>query len=124
MKTNIKTIPKISNLQGFTIIELMIAMVLGLLLTTGITKVYITSKDTYILSENLSRLQESARFAMGYLTQDIRMAGFMPCRRTANMSNTLNSTESFLDFFNPLVGYEGGVSTFPFRFSISWYESW
>lgn len=117
MKTNIKTIPKIRNLQGFTIIELMIAMVLGLLLTTGITKVYITSKDTYILSENLSRLQESARFAMGFLTQDIRMAGFMPCRMTANMSNTLNSTESFLDFFNQsLVGYEGGVSTFPSGF--------
>ena len=109
----IKTASSKTYQLGFTIIELMIAMLLGLLLTTGITKVYITTKDTYNLSENLSRLQESARFAMGYLTQDIRMAGYMPCRKTANMANTLNSTESFLDFFNQsIVGYEGGVSTF------------
>ncbi|MEJ2115386.1 MAG: prepilin-type N-terminal cleavage/methylation domain-containing protein [Gammaproteobacteria bacterium] len=102
---------------GFTIIELMIAMVLGLLLTTGIINVYLTTKDTYNLSENLSRLQESARFAMGYLTQDARMAGFLPCRTTANFANTLNSTESFLDFFNQsIIGYEGGVSSFPSGF--------
>ncbi len=68
--------------KGLTIIELMVALVLGLLLTTGITKVYLTTKETYNLSENLSRLQESARFAMEYLRQDIRMAGFMPCRLT------------------------------------------
>lgn len=113
----IKTTSKIHQL-GFTIIELMIALLLGLLLTTGIIKVYITTKDTYNLSENLSRLQESARFAMGYLTQDIRMAGFIPCRMTLNMANTLNSTDSFLDFFGrSIVGYEGGVSTFPSGFA-------
>ena len=114
----IKTASSKTHQLGFTIIELMIALLLGLLLTTGIIKVYITTKDTYNLSENLSRLQESARFAMGYLTQDIRMAGFMPCRMTANMANTLNSTESFLDFFDrSIVGYEGGVSAFPSGFA-------
>lgn len=117
MRTNIKTTPNKTYQQGFSIIELMVALVLGLLLTTGITKVYLTTKDTYNLSENLSRVQESVRFAMGYLTQDVRMAGFMPCRMTSNVANTLNSTESFLDFFNQsIVGYEGGVSTFPSGF--------
>jgi type IV pilus assembly protein PilW len=117
MKIKYSLIKQRKHIQGFTIIEIMIAMLLGLLLTTGVTKVYLTTKETYNLSENLSRLQESARFAMRYLTEDIRMAGFMPCRMTANMANTLNSTESYLDFFNrALIGYEGGVSVFPAGF--------
>ena len=99
---------------GITIIELMIAMVLGLMLTAGISNVYLTTKNSYRLTENLSRLQESARFGMSMLTQDIRMAGFIPCRLGGNVNNTLDSTNSLLDFFNgSIVGYEGGVSTFP-----------
>ena len=113
MKLTYKYNYSLAKQTGVGLIEIMIAMVLGLMLTAGITKVYITTKDTYNLSENLSRLQENARFAMDALTQDIRMAGFMPCRLTGNMSNTLNSTETFFDFFNQsLIGYEGGVSTF------------
>ena len=117
MNMKINTISSKKYKQGFTIVELMIALVLGLLLTTGITKVYLTTKDTYNLSENLARMQENSRFSMGVLTQDIRMAGFMPCRLTGNMANTINSTESFFDFFNQsIIGYEGGVSTFPSAF--------
>ncbi len=113
MSTSIKTISKTTCQHGFSIVELMVAMVLGLLLTTGITKVYLTTKDTYNLSENLSRLQENARFAMQYLTQDVRMAGFLPCRINENMANTIQGTETFFDFFTmSLVGHEGGVSSF------------
>ena len=42
---------------GITIIELMIAMVLGLMLIAGISNVYLTTKNSYRLTENLSRLQ-------------------------------------------------------------------
>ncbi len=99
--------------KGFSIVELMIAMVLGLLLMAGVTKVYLSTKGTYNLSENLSRLQENARFAMHYLTQDARMAGFIPCRLSGNMANALYSAENYFDFFNQsIIGYEGGVSTF------------
>lgn len=99
--------------KGFTIVELMVAMVIGLMLTAGIAKIYVTTKDTYNLSENLSRLQENARFAMNYLTQDVRMAGFLPCRINGGIANTLNGTDNFFDFSEQsIVGYEGGVSTF------------
>ena len=97
---------------GITIIELMIAMVLGLMLMAGISKIYITTKDSYNLSENVARLQENARFAMGYLIYDIRRAGFIPCKLGNNVNNTLDSTDNFLDFFNgAITGYDG--SAFP-----------
>jgi type IV pilus assembly protein PilW len=117
MNNKIKSASFKTSLHGFSIIELMVALVLGLLLTTGITKVYLTTKDTYNLSENLARSQESARFAMNHLTQDIRMAGFIPCLLTGKMANTLDTTDSAFDFFNQaVIGYEGGVSTFPSNF--------
>ena len=103
--------------SGLTVIELLIAMVLGLLLTAGISQVYVTTKSSYRLTENLSHVQESARFGMSILSQDVRMAGFIPCLKAENTSNTVDSTDVFFDFFNSsIIGYEGGVSTFPAGF--------
>ena len=102
---------------GFSLVEVMLSVTLGLLLMVGVLKVYDTSKRSYRLTENLSRMQENARFGMEMLTKDIRMAGFMPCRIGENMANTINPTSSFTDFFNAaMMGYEGGVSTFPADF--------
>ena len=61
MNMKINTISSKRYKQGFTIVELMIALVLGLLLTTGITKVYLTTKDTYNLSENLAAAPSPTR---------------------------------------------------------------
>ena len=64
---------------GFSLIELMIAMVLGLLLTLGVTQVYLSSSDTYRLTNGLARIQENARFAADMLGRDIREAGGNGC---------------------------------------------
>lgn len=98
----------LKNLQGFSIIELMIALVLGLLLSTGITKVFITTKDTYNLSENMARMQESARFAMQMLKQDVRMGGFLPCRiNDGNFVSSINGAPGVFDFLDSsIVGYD------------------
>lgn len=64
---------------GFSLIELMIAMVLGLLLTLGVTQVYLSSSDTYRLTNGLARIQENARFAADILARDLREAGGTGC---------------------------------------------
>ncbi|MEN8131096.1 MAG: PilW family protein [Pseudomonadota bacterium] len=105
--------------RGVSIIEVMLSVTLGLMLIGGVLKIFDTSKRSYRLTENLSRMQESARFSMDVLTKDLRMAGYMPCRigGAGDIANTLNSTSSFFDFFgSALRGYEGGVSTFPAEF--------
>lgn len=62
--------------KGFSLVELMIAMVLGLLLMAGVMQVFLASKQTYSTQNALSRVQESGRFAMEFLTSDIRNAGY------------------------------------------------
>lgn len=66
--------------KGITLVELMVAMVLGLILTAGILQLFVSNKQTYRVTENMSRLQENGRFAMHFLTQDIRMADYWGCR--------------------------------------------
>ncbi|MCL4781082.1 MAG: PilW family protein [Gammaproteobacteria bacterium] len=62
--------------RGMTLIELMVAMSIGLFLTGGALYIYSQSKNTYRASDSLSRLQESARFALDTIEPDIRLARY------------------------------------------------
>ncbi len=62
--------------RGYTIIELMIALTIGLFLTAGAVKIFTSTKNTNRTQENLSRMQENARFAMYFLTEELREVGF------------------------------------------------
>ena len=62
--------------QGFTLVEVMIALIIGLFLTAGVIKIFSSTNQTNRVQENLSRMQENARFAMQFLSKDIREAGF------------------------------------------------
>lgn len=64
---------------GFSLVELMVAMTLGLMITGAIIAVLISSKVTYTDTSSLSRLQENARFAITFLAQDLRRSGFYGC---------------------------------------------
>jgi len=60
--------------RGFSLIELMVAITLGLVLLAGVAQVFVNSKQGYRVQESVGRLQENARYASGYLSQYIRMA--------------------------------------------------
>lgn len=62
--------------HGFSLIELMIAMGLGLFIMAGIATVYISSKETYALRDQISEMDESARVAMKALRTHIERAGY------------------------------------------------
>ncbi len=79
------------NQRGLSLVELMVAITIGLLLLAGVIQVFASTKQTYRVHEGLSRVQESGRFAMEFLTRDLRMAGFWGCTRsTNNLTNHLN----------------------------------
>jgi type IV pilus assembly protein PilW len=65
--------------QGLTLVELMVAMTISLILLAAISQVFITSRQTYTIEESQARTQEAGRFAMEFLSQDIRMAGYTGC---------------------------------------------
>jgi type IV pilus assembly protein PilW len=99
---------------GFSLVELMVALALGLTLLLVISYAYLGSKQTFRVQDALSRMQENARFVFETMAFDIRMAGFGGCHAQTAVNVLSNATEWDKDLLNfPLVGYEGGVSTFP-----------
>ena len=76
---------------GFTLVEVMIAMVLGLVLIGGVTGVFIANQTTYRVNEALSVMQENARTAFLLMARDIRSAGFSGCTNNGSVSNVLNN---------------------------------
>ncbi len=80
--------------EGFTLVEMMIAITLSLILLAGVLQIFLSSKTTYTVQEGLSRLQENARFALGTVTQSVRMAGYPGCMYLGNLAvrNTATPT--------------------------------
>lgn len=65
--------------RGIGLIELLVALALGLIISAAVMQIFLTSRTTYRMQEAMARVQESGRFAVGYLANEIRMAGYMGC---------------------------------------------
>ena len=61
---------------GFSLIELMITMLIGLFMIGGIISVFISSSQNYRVQRALSEVQDKGRFAIQKLREDIQNAGF------------------------------------------------
>jgi type IV pilus assembly protein PilW len=61
--------------DGFTLVELMITLVLSLMITYAIAQVLISSNRSSVSSDGMSQSQETGRFVMSYLANNIRQAG-------------------------------------------------
>ncbi|MFT6914133.1 MAG: type IV pilus assembly protein PilW [Motiliproteus sp.] len=64
---------------GFNMVELMVALFLGLFVTTAVLQIFVGAKRVYEFQQELSRIQENGRFAIGFLTRDIRQADYWGC---------------------------------------------
>lgn len=63
-----------NNQSGFTLIELMIAIILGLLITAAAVQLYITGQRSMAVQQSAANLQNSASFGFEYMLRDIRLA--------------------------------------------------
>ena len=61
---------------GMSLVELMIALVIGLILSAALMTIYISNKKVFWDSEAAAILQENNRFVLKLITNDLRMAGF------------------------------------------------
>ena len=64
--------------QGFTLTELMIAMVLTSLVMGVVYSTYYSQQKSAAVQEQVSGMQQSLRMAMYYMESEIRMAGYDP----------------------------------------------
>jgi len=112
--------------RGVSLIELMVAVTLGLIMVAGIGSVYLGTQQAYRTQTAQSIVQENGRFAIERLGRDIRQAGFFGCLKGLQpedprsngilengfIRNTLApappASPAFdIDMGTPIVGYNG-----------------
>lgn len=102
----------VSDARGFSLIEMMIAMVLGLLIIGAAGQYFLANKATFRSQTQNGQLQETGRFAMELIGRDVRMAGFNGCGSRMYSSspitviNYLNSAVYPYNLGAGVFGYE------------------
>ncbi|MBF0193966.1 MAG: PilW family protein [Magnetococcales bacterium] len=76
---------------GFSLIELMISMTIGLLILGGTVKIFQSQRSNYLLQQGLEQVQESGRFLTDFISADLRMAGYP--RDSSNIASSIIGTE-------------------------------
>ena len=108
-----------SRAAGFSLVELLVALTLGVLVLAGIAKVFINSKQGYRVQESASRMQENIRIAANYFGRNLRLAdlwgGVEPAQVSligAPVYNGPGGCENawILDTASGVRGYAGGVA--------------
>ncbi len=67
----------LSRQSGVSMIELLIAMLLGLFLLYALVEILINGKQSFGSANNMSRLQENGRIATNLVVSDLKRAGYM-----------------------------------------------
>jgi type IV pilus assembly protein PilW len=67
--------PVIKSQNGFTLVEIMVAMVLSLILGVAIVTVFVNNSHSFSQDDNVMRMQDDARFALQQIAFDLSMAG-------------------------------------------------
>ncbi len=62
--------------HGLSIVELLVALVISLLVIAGVGQAFVSHKMSFRAQNALSRIQQTGRFAIDYVSKDIHIAGF------------------------------------------------
>lgn len=106
MRTSIRRV------AGFTLVELMIGLLLGLVVTASAIGIFITNGNTYRATESLGRIQENARVAFELMARDIREGGGNVCSRNLPMANVLRNPSAIWWASAPAIRGYGGSQAF------------
>lgn len=93
---------------GFTLLEIMIALTIGLVVIGAVIQMFISGLLVFNTQTGMAKLQENGRFATGFITKDVRLAGFFGCEGQGSVSNNIadstNNTPLDLDINISLLG--------------------
>ncbi|MES1262920.1 MAG: prepilin-type N-terminal cleavage/methylation domain-containing protein, partial [Peristeroidobacter soli] len=94
--------------KGFSLVELMVSITIGLILLAGVVSIFVSSRVTFSTNERTARLQENGRVALDLITHDLRSAGYQGCSRGVPYNNLLiNATTNQLwNYIVPVYGSE------------------
>lgn len=97
---------------GVTLVELMIALVLGLVVTGAALALFATNRRTYIATESLGRIQENVRASFELMARDLREGAGNACGNDITQVNVLNNPAAtwYSDWAGGVRGYNGATT--------------
>ena len=94
--------------KGLSLVEMMIALLLGAVVSVGVIQLFGANSDTYDLMQGQSRMQESARFSLSFISRAVQEAGYKGCFSTTNdVYSTIQPPTNIPYEFNVLRGLQG-----------------
>jgi type IV pilus assembly protein PilW len=97
--------------RGFSLVELMVAMALGLVIVGGVVSVMMANKRSYRTNVGLAQVQESARTAYELMARDVRQSGTTGCDSARRMSNMLNGNgTNWYETWEGVRGYDNATA--------------
>ncbi len=106
---------------GFSLVELLLALALGLLVIGGLVRLFAGSKQAYALLHDQARLQESGRYALAFIGRSARAAGYLGCNALpGHLVNTLNGHLDALfelDLRRAVDAFDGSAGASPAAFA-------
>lgn len=105
-----------NRMTGLSLIELMIAMVLGLVIMAGVASIFSANSQINRSAQNVSRVQESARTVFEMIGRDLRETGVNACGRIPpeSVHNALNGAGGaglwWANWSGGMIGYEAGTA--------------
>ncbi len=96
-------------MRGLTLIEVMVTLVIGLILTLGITGIMATNRQNLRITEGLSESQENARMAFELIARDVRQARDTGCGPVPDVSD--HPSGGWMGEWWPIRGFAGDASS-------------
>ena len=92
--------------RGFTLIEVMVAMTIGLVISALVVTIFSASSSTYKAADTVGALQETGRVALETIDRDVQMAGFRGCN-----SNNVESSGPLLNVITAPATFANDLGT-------------
>jgi type IV pilus assembly protein PilW len=111
---------KSRTVQGFTLIELMISMVIGLVIVVAAMSAYLGAAGASKISDAQSRMNEDGQAALNLLAHEIRMAGANPVQTSRDPAFSRNPVYSVYPLSaTTAAGGSATYTTTPVTYTVS-----
>ncbi len=107
--------------KGLTLIEIMISLLIGAFLLGGLMQLFVNTRKTHVVQEELARMQENGRFAMEFLARDIRMVDYRLCPTNPPMTDAITGNRDGILGTNGAVNANRALDA-PDTITIRWSE--
>ena len=89
---------KAAQSRGYSLVELLIALAVGVVLSFGAMNLLLYAKRSYVEADELARLQENGRYALRYVSHELAMSGYLATRLPGTVIDSVESGTACFDY--------------------------